>query len=178
MIYLREITREDMPIINGYRKDYELVKELGAPFRYVNPDTDYSWYDNYLKNRSSNVRCAICLEKNGQVIGTVYLLDIHWIYRRASLGIMIGDKQHQGKGYGKKAMELILNHAFRDLNLNRIEIKVVESNTSAIGFYEKLGFEEEGRLREAVYRDGTYQDQILMSLLKTDYNEEVFIDEE
>ncbi len=59
MYKLRELRREDMVKINQWRNDHELIDHLGAPFRYINLDVDYKWYDNYLLNRSTTIRCAI-----------------------------------------------------------------------------------------------------------------------
>ena len=68
-----------------------------------------------------------------------------------------------------RATSMIIDHAFLDLNLNRIQLRVKPSNASAVALYKKCGFQQEGILREAIYKDGYYEDLIMMSLLKKDY---------
>ena len=64
----------------------------------------------------------------------------------------------------------MLIHGFETLNLNRIYLYVFETNLRAIHVYEKLGFATEGRLRQAIYRNGRYSDALLMSMLRSEWN--------
>lgn len=166
MLYLREITREDIPEINRYRYNKDLVNHLGAPFRFVNIETEYNWFDNYMSSRNSNVRLAICSDEDNSIIGLVYLVNINWIFRRCDFGILLGDEKDRGKNNGYIAIKMILEHAFNDLQLNRVEVKVLESNTNAISIYKKVGFIQEGVLRQSVYKEGRFQNQVIMSILK------------
>lgn len=64
---------------------------------------------------------------------------------------------------------MLLAIGFGDLNLRRIFLRVLADNTAAIRLYQSLGFIEEGRLREAVFVDGRYQDLLMMGLLQSEY---------
>ncbi|RTR36365.1 N-acetyltransferase [Robertmurraya yapensis] len=169
MIYLRELTSTDIVTINKWRNNRNLINSLGAIFRYINIETEVAWFDNYLNNRSNNIRCAICSEEFAEIIGVVYLLNIDFINSSAEFAIMIGDRNNQGKGIGTFATESILNHAFVDLNLNRVHLSVLEENMRAIRLYEKVGFSIDGVIREAVYKNGEYKNIVLMSILKRNY---------
>jgi RimJ/RimL family protein N-acetyltransferase len=68
-------------------------------------------------------------------------------------------------------MRLLLRHGFKTLNLNRICLRVYETNLGGIRAYEKAGFVHEGRFRQAEYRDGSYIDVLLMSVLQSEYRE-------
>ena len=171
MIYIREITEDDIRCINKFRNRRELMDALLAPFRYINPESDKEWFLSYKANRENNVRCAICLEETDEVIGVVYLLNINWIVRSGEFSIFIGDKIWRGKHYGESASIKMLEHAFRDLNLNRIQLKVLEINAQAISLYEKLGFKIEGIQRQAAFKNDGYRDVVLMSLLKDEFKE-------
>ena len=59
MYKLGEFRKEDIPNIKKLRNDSELINHLGAPFRYINSDVDYRWYDNCMQNRNTTIRCAI-----------------------------------------------------------------------------------------------------------------------
>lgn len=169
MIFLREITKTDIEIINKWRNDQEIVDSLGATFRYVNLETDEIWFENYMKNRTTQIRCAICLKENGKIIGVVYLIKIDQISKNAEFAIMIGDKDQQNKGIGTIATKTMLEYAFQHLNLNRVYLTVLEKNSRAIRMYEKVGFTVEGVMREAIYKDGVYQNQLIMSFLKNEF---------
>jgi RimJ/RimL family protein N-acetyltransferase len=103
------------------------------------------------------------------MIGVVYLLDIDWQARSAVYAISIYEEKNKGKGIGKLATLKILEHAFNDLNLNRIQLEVLDYNEKAINFYNKIGFKKEGVIRESIYKNGEYHNQILMSILKKEF---------
>lgn len=169
MYKLREIERRDIPEINKWHNDKELSKNLGGGgTRYINSDVDNAWYDRYLNTRSNSVRCAI-VDENDVIIGCVYLLNIDSINLCADLHIMIGSKENQGRGIGTFAVTSIVDHAFFNLNLRRLQLEVLEYNQAAQKLYRKIGFIEEGRKRKAVFKDGNYVDEIIMGLLRDDY---------
>jgi RimJ/RimL family protein N-acetyltransferase len=62
-----------------------------------------------------------------------------------------------------------LKYGFNTLNLNRIFLHVFETNPRAIRAYEKAGFSHEGRKRQAEFKNGTYVDILMMSVLKDEY---------
>lgn len=167
MYRLREVERQDMPIINSWRNNPEIINQLGAPFRYINQDVDDEWFSNYMRNRNAAVRCVVLADE--KVIGLVSLTNIDQIYQSAVFQIMIGDTDYQGKGAGTFSVGEMLNHAFNNLNLHRIELTVLKSNQRAQKLYEKSGFKKEGTLREVYYKNGTYVDAYLYAILKEDY---------
>ena len=69
MFHLRELERKDLPAINKWRNDPELIALLGAPFRYINLDVDTRWYESYMGNRGSAVRCAITEDDKDEILG-------------------------------------------------------------------------------------------------------------
>jgi RimJ/RimL family protein N-acetyltransferase len=64
---------------------------------------------------------------------------------------------------------LVLGHAFHDLKLHRISIRVLAYNTRAIRSYQKCGFLIEGREREAAFVNGRWHDDIIMGLLEHEF---------
>jgi RimJ/RimL family protein N-acetyltransferase len=82
---------------------------------------------------------------------------------------MLGEKDEWNQGYGTETMTLLLQHCFNTLNLNRVFLQVYAQNERAKQAYKKAGFIEEGRLREAVYKHGNYDDLIVMSALRSEW---------
>lgn len=174
MYKLRELEREDIKRINKWRNDPDLIACLGAPYRFINEDVDSDWYDKYIHARSNSVRCAIVETEKDEVLGLISLLNINYINRCADLHIMIGGKENRGKGIGTFAVSAMIEHAFLDVNLRRIELGVLENNAPAIRLYEKCGFIREGLKRESNYKNGKYESMIMMSLLRKDrYGQEL-----
>jgi UDP-4-amino-4,6-dideoxy-N-acetyl-beta-L-altrosamine N-acetyltransferase len=170
MCKLRELRKEDILKINKWRNDSKLINYLVAPFRYINLDVDYRWYDNYMQNQNTTIRCAIVeATDEDNILGLVSLTNINFINRSAEVHIMIGDTKNRGKGIGYFAVIEILNHAFNNMNLNRIELGVLESNTRALKLYEKVGFNHEGVKVQSIYKNGKFVDMIMMAILKEEF---------
>jgi RimJ/RimL family protein N-acetyltransferase len=172
MYALRELEREDVKTINAWRRDPELIRHLGAPYRFIGPEVDERWFDAYLQKRGSTIRCAVVeREKPEEILGLVTLADIDWVHRGCELHIMIGPAARRGKGAGSFAVEAMLRHAFADMGLERVQVLLLEDNTAALGLYRKCGFQEEGLLRRAAYKEGVWRNMRVMSVLREEWNE-------
>ncbi|MBN3939340.1 GNAT family protein [Nostoc sp. NMS9] len=173
MFRLREISRQDITTINTWRNDYEIINFLGCNFLYISEEIDNKWYENYLNNRDKNVRLSIIESDNNHLIGNVYLTNIQSINCSAEFSIVISNKNYWSRGIGEAVCREIIKHAFINLNLNRIYLYVLEENTRAIRMYEKVGFLLEGKLEEAVYKNGSYHNTLLMAILRKNYNKDI-----
>ena len=166
MIMLREISREDLPTINLWRRDPVVSDGVGAPRRFIGLDVDVRWYEDYLTRRSNEVRCAVCLADSGQLVGMVSLTRIDHIHRNAEYNAVVGERGSQNRGIGTAATKAMVRHGLFDLNLHRIYVSIVKENVSSIRMCEKAGFREEGTIREGAYKNGRYHDLVLMGVLK------------
>jgi RimJ/RimL family protein N-acetyltransferase len=103
------------------------------------------------------------------LIGFVVLFNIKWSNQSAEMAIGIGVPEFRGKGYGGDALRLILNYAFNELNLHRVELTVIAYNTGAIRAYERAGFVREGVKRQAIQRSGQRFDLIGYGILRDEW---------
>ena len=103
-------------------------------------------------------------------IGVISLMNVSEANASADLSVILGPSEERDQGYGADAIRTLLDYAFGELGLHRVGLSVFEFNEPAIATYEKLGFRKEGRYREAVKRDGTFRDAILMSLLRQEWD--------
>jgi RimJ/RimL family protein N-acetyltransferase len=170
MITLREISRDDIPVINQWRRDPVVSDGVGAPHRFISLDVDLKWYEDYLAHRGSEVRCAVCLADSGELVGMVSLTRIDYVHRHAEFNAMVGEKTSQNRGVGTAATRAMLRHGFFDLNLHRIYVAILRSNIGSIRMCEKAGFRAEGTIREGAYKNGNYHDLLLMGVLKSELN--------
>jgi UDP-4-amino-4,6-dideoxy-N-acetyl-beta-L-altrosamine N-acetyltransferase len=166
-ISLRALTEKDWKDTIRWRNDLNIKKlAMMHPFP-VTELNEKEWYDNLLKSKSDrNLFFAVCTN-DGQCIGFVSLNNIHRTNRNCYLSIVIGEESAQGKGYGKEAMQLILNYAFEMLNLNKLSVEVLDINEKALRLYEQLGFVEEGHLKHQFFCEGIFHGVKLLSLFKT-----------
>jgi RimJ/RimL family protein N-acetyltransferase len=104
-----------------------------------------------------------------RLIGRVMLFGVNRVDRAANLGIVIGEKEYWGKGYGTEATLLMLDHAFNLMNLNSVMLGVFAFNQRALASYRKVGFREIGRRREARIIAEQRHDLVLMDLLADEF---------
>ena len=88
------------------------------------------------------------------------------INQTATLHIMIGEANEYNKGIGTYAVKEMIQHAFNNLNLRRIELEVLSENTRARHVYEKVGFLHEGTKKKAVYKNGEFVDMEMYAIIK------------
>jgi len=171
-VKLGPIKREYIDAFLKWFNDPEILQYL-AGFLPMTRMAEEEWMEN-LKNRDDTIRFSIVLpQEDGseKLIGNCGIHNIDWKNRVADVGIVIGEKEYQNKGFGTEAMELLLEYAFNTVNLHRIELYTYEYNDRAIKSYTKVGFVEEGRRRQFMYFKGKYYDAILMGILAEEWNE-------
>jgi RimJ/RimL family protein N-acetyltransferase len=95
----------------------------------------------------------------------VGLHQIHTRSRVARLACIIGSRQHMGRGYGSAAIAHLLDHAFGELALHKVWLMAFSTNHRALATYRRIGFREEGVLREEYFHDGGWHDMVRLSLL-------------
>jgi len=164
-VYIRPIEEDDLPKLASLRADPRVWVNLGD-ITMVTLKQQLVWYKRVHTN--PKIRYFILYSDKIDFIGVVRMDEIDLINRSARIGGDILPK-YQGKGYGTKMYKLLLKYCFDFLNLHRVWLLVLESNTVALNLYKKAGFVEEGRQRMAIFRDGKFIDYIMMSLLQSEY---------
>src|SRR5438477_7347960 len=169
-VCLRPLERADLnDSYLGWLNDPEITRYMESG-TFPTTMRDMERFYEEVTGSCSQVILAITDAKSGRHIGNVKLGPVHWVHRRASLGILIGDKSFWGKGAGTEAMRMAVDYGFYKLNLRRIDLTVFAEHEFAVRLYEKVGFKVEGRLREHVFRDGQYHDILHMGLLGSEYD--------
>jgi [ribosomal protein S5]-alanine N-acetyltransferase len=109
---------------------------------------------------------AIMTRGDGIYVGNCGLHEIDGVSRHARLGMVIGRKDHWGRGFATEAIILLCQHAFETLNLRRLWLSCYATNDRALRLYRRLGFEVEGRLREHAFIEGQYVDELQLGMLR------------
>ncbi len=169
-IYLRAIEESDVARITVWMNDHETTRYLlTGRFAMTHAD-ERAWLHSH-SGKQDNMVFAICRNDDDQHIGNCGLHEVSWIDRCCVLGVVIGDSRERGRGYASEVVPMLLAYAFQDLNLERVELSYMAGNDRAEHVYRKLGFVEEGRLRNKRYREGRYLDEVVMSVLRKDWLE-------
>lgn len=166
---LRPLRIEDQAVTLQWRQDLETVLAVMGYRLPVTSLGEQSWFDGALKDQSRGRVTMMIEATNKTPVGLVHLTGLDWVSRVAEFAILIGDKSVRGKGVGRDATALMLEYGFRTLNLNRIWLRVTQTNSAAIRVYERLGFCREGVLRQAFFADGALQDVLVMGLLAKEW---------
>lgn len=171
-VRLRAIEKDDLPRFVAWLNDPEVRRNL-LLYQPLSMGQEEQWYADILKENVDEQPLCVDVEvgENWEPAGNISLIELNQHDRSAETGIFIGRKDFWNKGYGCEAMRLMIGHGFNDLNLNRIFLRVYETNPNGVRCYEKAGFKHEGRLREAHYHEGRYIDMLMMSILKSEWIE-------
>ncbi len=168
-VYLRTLVEADLNAT--YREWFNDadVCEFNSHHRFPNYDANMrEYYENVIKSHE-NLVLAIATIEDDVHIGNVSLQSIDVLNQSAEFAIVIGNKKYWGKGVGREATNLIVNHGFTALNLNRIFLGTTEDNAGMQKLALALGFKEEGRSRQAIFKGGKWKDILHFGLLRSEW---------
>lgn len=165
LVRLRAIRDDDLPTLAKWEMDAGRMATLSSR---VAPPSEAAAKERIAKlcaNEKSDLGFAIeTLDDPPVLVGNISLWGAHPKDRCATIGVALG-REHIGRGYGTDAMRVFVDYGFREMGLHRIQLGVVPFNPAGIRAYEKVGFVVEGRHRQAVWHDGRWYDEVLMSIL-------------
>ncbi len=150
--------------------DYYLPLDSDPP-RLFSLRQHKAWEEKWLeKDPSENTFFfAIRLREDDRLIGFIATWGIQWHHGESFVSLGIGEPEYRSKGYGTEAMTLMLRFCFHELNLRRVSLFVYDFNERGQRSYRKNGFVEEGRIREAVLREGKRWSWVFMGVLREDW---------
>ncbi len=163
-ITLRAIEQEDLTLLQKWANDPDTQYMLGGWHFPTNMNDQKKWFDS-LSCNSNQQRFMII---NQIPVGMANLVNINFKDGNAEHGLLL-DNQYQGKGYGFDVVETIMNYAFNELRLNRLETTIIANNTPSLSLFEKCQWKKEGILRNWYFRRGQYIDKIFLGILKEDF---------
>jgi len=166
-IYLRPLEEGDLDRCHRWINDSGILARLGRRTP-MSRAMEREWLAAQYKS-DRDLSMAIVVSDGDRHIGNCGFNEIDYHNRSGVFGILIGERDAWGKGYGPEATRLVLDYGFSELNLHRISLRVHTDNERAIRAYEKAGFRREGVLRESYYRHGVYHDTLIMAILASEW---------
>jgi RimJ/RimL family protein N-acetyltransferase len=166
-VELRAVERTDLRTIWGWFNDVEVELLAGGDIKPMTVGQLEAQFDKELEDELIT-RFAIVVD--GVLVGWCGLFD--WDDALSlRLAIAIGAKSHWGRGYGRDAVSTLLDYAFRQRNAHKVWLEVLASNERAIRCYQSCGFVQEGRIRDTAWRDGRYADELIIGVLRQEWEE-------
>lgn len=169
-VYLSPIDLSQIERYLVWFSDFETVKPIGGLSEAF---TMQSKVDALCKILSINYNFEIFESQNETSLGCVQIFDIDFVNRRGEVGIVIAESAKRNRNYGTAALNLTLEYCFDILNLHNLFARVISSNKGAMRLFEKVGFREVGRRKEAVLTKGDFWDIVFWELLSKDWRKRI-----
>ncbi|HEX5404599.1 MAG TPA: GNAT family protein [Pseudonocardiaceae bacterium] len=164
-VRLRGVREDDLATLAAWEMD---AGRMSTQSNWVAPPSEASAKERIAEwsaNQKDEIGFAIeTLDDEPALVGHVALWGARPKDKCATLGIGLG-REFIGHGYGTDAVRVMVAYAFREMGLHRVQLEVAPFNRAGVRSYEKAGFTVEGRHREAVFHDGRWYDEVLMSIL-------------
>ncbi|MFC4549128.1 MULTISPECIES: GNAT family N-acetyltransferase [Halorussus] len=165
-VELRVTEREDVEFIQRARNDPEVRTALTRVTPETREQTEES-YETYIAPDNGDASFIVCLKDGSEPIGGTSIFRTE--HDHGELGYWLLPEA-QGNGYATEAATLVLDYAFETRGLHRVYARIVDFNEASRALAERLGFREEGRLREHVFLNGAYRDTVLYGLLRVEWD--------
>jgi len=162
--------RDLLPLYHRWVNDFEVTRTLTLGFAPVTWEAEEAWFTRASAEAGGRDAAFTIYERAGlRPIGNTGLHEIDHQHATAEFGIMIGEKDCWGKGYGTETARLMLEYGFTGLGLHNTMLRVYAFNERGIRAYHKAGIREVGRRREARRIGGRAVDIVIMDCLATEF---------
>lgn len=169
-INLRAVERHDAPLLHRWFNDPVVMRGWGwsAPVRSLQDVA--AQVEDWLARESvlSRPEALVAESLEGDPIGLVVLRVDRPEARSVELSLLVA-AEHWGHGFGTDMVETVLAACFEGWGVHRVGVLVEDDNARALALYRGLGFQDEGRLRQAGFRDGQHVDILLLALLAPEW---------
>ena len=177
LVALGPLRHDLLPVYHRWMNDLATVDRVGMPPVPMTFEAESAWYDG-AATTTDYIPFTIYAREGWRAVGTCTLTQVDHRHGTAGLMIHLGDPADRGKGYGTEAVRLLLDVAFTALGLHNVMLSVDGANPGARRAYERAGFKEIGRRRQAIRATGLRgatrrTDEILMDCLATEFDSPV-----
>lgn len=158
-VFLRALELEDSVLFHKWRQNESVTKYLAGNFYYVSQERERTSIESKIHDDSKHVYLGVCLQEDKRLIGYVHINNIDLRNLKAEWGgTLIGETDLIGKGYGEEASKLLLRFLFDQYPVNKCYAYCLANHPSTLKLFKKLGFKQEGTLRQDVFRNGDFND--------------------
>ncbi|MFK0168244.1 GNAT family N-acetyltransferase [Streptomyces sp. NPDC090306] len=164
---LRPFTADDADAVAEILRDPEVIRFTFPADGSLTPERLRAWYGSR-SARDDRLDLAVTDRSTGELLGEVVLYE--WVpeARACTFRTLLGPRG-RGRGTGTEAIRLLLEYAFGELGLHRVQLEAWSDNSRALHVYRKVGFVVEGVRRQTRMRDGAWADEVLMAVLEDEW---------
>lgn len=165
-LYYRRIEKDDLTDRVRWINDPDINETLTFETPISLASTEAWFSKTVLDSTKCNLSFFVHKEDSFIAIGFGGFINIDSKADKAELYITLGNREYQGKGFGKRLVQFLMQFGFIELGLQKIYLSTLEHNHRAFGLYESCGFEEEGRFKRHIRHKGKLKDLIYMAAFR------------
>ena len=168
-IRLRALRESDLgDLVAWWQDPAVMVTQTSGPYHPRPADAVAEQFRQWSRNDGTDVGFAVRTVEDDRLIGHAALFGANAHNRAATFAVVIGPP-YQNRGLGTATTRMMLRYGFDELGLHRIGLTVAAFNERGLATYRTVGFVEEGRIREAIFRSGAWFDLVYMGVLARDW---------
>jgi len=168
---LRALEKSDLAKVLEWLNDEEVMWFWAEPCNTQSLAQLEQWFARLQEAAGYSSKEFIIETEEGIPIGRLNYHDLDTKHQRTEVGFQIAEKEYWGRGYGTDAVIAFLDYLFNELGLHRVYLRLENYNTRALKCYEKCGFTQEGILRHHAFARGEYHDEVMMGILRDEFNQ-------
>ena len=169
LCYLRPVEMVDIEKMRDWRLS-EDVSYYFPSFEPIGLQKQKEWMTRMFEDDTSYY-FIICDKGSGASVGVIFLTDIDRLNQNAEFGYYLGDKKYQGAGVAIEAELLLLNYAFNIQNMHKVYCESLDYNKKVLSIHSKFGFKNDGIKRDHIYKNGKWNNIVVMSVIRKEFFE-------
>tara|TARA_A100001037_G_scaffold239144_1_gene218666 strand:+ start:1782 stop:2294 length:513 start_codon:yes stop_codon:yes gene_type:complete len=150
---LKNIKKQDLKTIIRWRNDSRIIK-FNTQFFLLNMEYQKKWFKEISAKKSKNK--MFIFKYGNEIVGIGGLIHVDYENKNADIAIILGESKIRGKGFGTKALEMLVEYGFKKMKLHRIGADIFEYNKISLRLFEKLKFKKELEMKDYLWRDGRW----------------------
>ncbi|MBL75327.1 MAG: hypothetical protein CL763_00120 [Chloroflexi bacterium] len=150
---LKKIRKEDLRQIIQWRNESKIMR-FNTQFFLLNMEYQKKWFKEITQKNSKSK--MFVFKYDDEIVGIGGLIHHDFQNKSADIAIILGEKRIRGKGFGTRALEMLVDYGFKRMKLHRIGADIFEYNKISLRLFEKLEFKKELEMKDYLWRDGRW----------------------
>ena len=168
-VSLHAVEREDLEQLRIWRNNPDFRMNF-REYRELNMRQQEIWFEEKVVRDDTTLMFSIKENRSNKLIGCCGFVYINWVHRHADFSLYVGldNKYIDDIGYAEDSCSILLDYGFNQLNLNKIWTEIYEFDALKKKLYDKMGFKQDGLLRENYWYNGRWWNSIILSKLSSE----------
>jgi UDP-4-amino-4,6-dideoxy-N-acetyl-beta-L-altrosamine N-acetyltransferase len=166
-VVLKRLTENELELMMNWRMREEIARGMFTDVK-LTLEGQKKWFKK-IKNDKTQIRWVIYIDD--APVGSMYLTDIDYVNKRCESGWFVAEKGASSFKFALGLQQNMFDYAFDTLKLNRNYGYVIDTNAGVLKILKLLGLEEEGVMRQHVFKDGEFHDVHVVAMTKDHWNQ-------